>query len=92
MNKPAALAALPMCCVLPKSAVSHQIKALEDWLGEELVYKQGGQSRFSVVGQRLLQLAGQVLGQVDQAELDILQMKQGAGGPLAGGCGVPHLL
>ena len=67
---------------ITQSAVSHQIKALEDWFGEELVYKQGGQSRFSVVGQRLLQLAGQVLGQVDQAELDILQMKQGAGGPL----------
>lgn len=67
---------------ITQSAVSHQVKALEEWFGEELVYKQGGQSRFSVVGQRLLQLAGVVLEQVDQAELDILQMKQGAGGPL----------
>lgn len=67
---------------ITQSAVSHQVKALEEWFGEELVYKQGGQSRFSVVGQRLLQLARGVLAQVDQAELDILQMKQGAGGPL----------
>ncbi|HEX4857119.1 MAG TPA: LysR family transcriptional regulator [Limnobacter sp.] len=67
---------------ITQSAVSHQVKALEDWFGEELLYRQAGQTRFSMTGQRLLQLARQVLAEVDQAELDILQMKQGAGGPL----------
>lgn len=67
---------------LTQSAVSHQIKSLEDFYGEELVYKQGGQSRFTVLGQRLLQLATEVLQHVDLAQLEIQKLKQGAGGPL----------
>ena len=47
---------------ITQSAVSHQIKALEDWLGEELVYKQGGQSRFSVVGNAFCNSPGRCWG------------------------------
>ncbi|WP_370261890.1 LysR family transcriptional regulator [Limnobacter sp.] len=65
-----------------QSAVSHQVKALQDWYGEELLYKHGGATRFSPLGQRLLKLAEQVLAQVDMAELEIQQLRQGAGGPL----------
>jgi LysR family transcriptional regulator, regulator for metE and metH len=65
-----------------QSAVSHQIKALEAFYGEGLLYRQEGKVCFSVVGQRLLELAHQVLPEIDQAELDLLKLKQGAAGPL----------
>ncbi|MCQ8896134.1 LysR family transcriptional regulator [Limnobacter humi] len=67
---------------ITQSAVSHQVKALEDWVGEELLYKQGGQTRFTVLGQTLLNLAHTVLAEVDSCELGIRQLKEGAGGPL----------
>lgn len=73
--------AAELLCIT-QSAVSHQIKMLEDHYGEPLVFKQAGQSRFSLTGQRLLELGHQVLKQFDQAELDIQQLKEGAGGPL----------
>lgn len=73
--------AAELLCIT-QSAVSHQIKMLEDHYGEPLVFKQGGQSRFSLTGQRLLALGRQVLKQFDQAELDIQKLKEGAGGPL----------
>ncbi|HEX4842141.1 MAG TPA: LysR family transcriptional regulator [Limnobacter sp.] len=67
---------------ITQSAVSHQVKALQDWYGEELLYKRGGNTHFSPLGQRLLQLADVVLAQVDLAELEIVQLRQGASGPL----------
>lgn len=67
---------------ITQSAVSHQVKALEDYYGEALLFKQAGQTRFSLTGQRLLELGRGVLTQFDQAELDIQQLKDGAGGPL----------
>ncbi|MDH4396897.1 MAG: LysR family transcriptional regulator [Limnobacter sp.] len=73
--------AAELLCIT-QSAVSHQVKVLEDHFGEPLVFKQAGQSRFSLTGQRLLELGRSVLAQFDQAELDIQQLKEGAGGPL----------
>lgn len=67
---------------ITQSAVSHQIKALQDWYGEPLLYKKGGQTHFSPLGQRLLKLADNVLFEVDQAELELQKLRQGAGGPL----------
>lgn len=67
---------------ITQSAVSHQIKALEEFYGEGLLYKQAGKTRFNPIGQRLLELAHQVLILADQAELDLSKLRQGAGGPL----------
>lgn len=69
-----------MC--LTQSAVSHQVKVLEDFYGEPLLFKQAGHTRFTMLGNRLLRLATCVLPQMEQAELDIQQMKQGAAGRL----------
>jgi LysR family transcriptional regulator for metE and metH len=73
-------AAQALC--LTQSAVSHQLKMLEGFYGENLLYKQGGVLRFTGLGQRLLALAHAVLQEVDAAELDVQKMMDGAGGPL----------
>lgn len=67
---------------LTQSAVSHQVKALEDYFDEPLLTRQPGGVRFTAIGTQLLNLARQVLPEVDRVELDIQKIKTGAGGPL----------
>lgn len=67
---------------LTQSALSHQLRALESHYGEALMYRQGGQVRFTPTGTELLKLARAVLPMVDQTELTLSKLNSGASGPL----------
>jgi len=67
---------------LTQSALSHQLKELEDRLGQPVVIRKSKPIKFTDSGERLLQLADAVLPQVDQTEQDILRMAQGTHGRL----------
>lgn len=62
---------------LTQSALSHQLKELEDRLGQPVVIRKSKPLKFTDSGDRLLQLADSVLPQVDQAEQDILRLAAG---------------
>lgn len=59
---------------LTQSALSHQVRALEEHYGLELLRRTSQGLRFTPAGQRLLELARQVLGQVAQAERDLARL------------------
>lgn len=67
---------------LTQSALSHQLKELEDRLGQPVVIRKSKPLKFTDSGDRLLQLADSVLPQVDQAEQDILRLAAGKQGRL----------
>ncbi|WP_288107643.1 LysR family transcriptional regulator [Limnobacter sp.] len=67
---------------LTQSAVSHQIKALEDHFDDALLNRSAGGTRFTPLGMQLLTLARQVLPEVDRVELNIQKMRVGGSGPL----------
>jgi LysR family transcriptional regulator for metE and metH len=67
---------------LTQSALSHQLKALEAHFGSSVVEKSARPLRFTAIGQRLLELAREVLPQVAAAGRDIARLAQGHGGPL----------
>lgn len=67
---------------ITQSAVSHQIKALELFYETEIVGKQGGVLYFSPVGERLLELARNVIKLKDEFESDLTQIISGTVGPL----------
>ena len=67
---------------LTQSALSHQLKALEEHYGAGLFERKSSPLQFSVVGQRLLRLADAVLPQVDEAERDARRLVQGSAGQL----------
>src|SRR5271168_4666632 len=67
---------------LTQSALSHQLRALENHYGAALVEKNVRPLRFSATGQRLLALAKVVLPQVAEAGRDVARLAQGRGGPL----------
>ncbi|MFN3920760.1 MAG: LysR family transcriptional regulator, partial [Methylohalobius sp.] len=56
---------------LTQSAISHQLKALERYLGMPLVLRTARPLAFTPAGRRLLALAEQVLPQVLAAERDL---------------------
>jgi LysR family transcriptional regulator for metE and metH len=56
---------------LSQSAVSHQLRGLEERLGLELFRRDGGRLRITSAGERLLQVAEQVLKPLLQAELEL---------------------
>ncbi len=56
---------------LSQSAVSHQLRGLEERLGLELFRRQGGRLCITLAGERLVQLAQQVLQPLLQAELEL---------------------
>lgn len=60
---------------LSQSAVSHQLRGLEDRLGVALFERRAGRLRITPAGQRLADLASQVLSPLLQAELEL---KRGA--------------
>ncbi len=68
---------------LTQSALSHQLKELEDRLGQTLVIRKSKPIKFTKGGERLLVLANQVIPSIDQAEYDILQMLEGKQGRLS---------
>jgi LysR family transcriptional regulator, regulator for metE and metH len=67
---------------LTQSALSHQLKTLEDRYGTTLFERKSNPLRLSPAGQRLLDLARNTLAAVDDAERDLLRLKGGAGGEL----------
>lgn len=67
---------------LTQSALSHQIKLLEDRHGTPLFERKSVPPQFSAVGERLLALADLVLPQVEAAERDVARLVLGQGGQL----------
>jgi LysR family transcriptional regulator for metE and metH len=67
---------------LTQSALSHQIKDLEDRLGGALFLRKTRPVRFTAIGQRLLRLADEVLPLVHGAERDLERLSGGAAGRL----------
>lgn len=67
---------------LTQSALSHQMRALEEHYGAVLFQRTGSGLRFTPAGQRLLQLARETLVAVADAERDLLRLKGDAGGDL----------
>lgn len=65
-----------------QSALSHQIKQLEDQHGATLFERKSAPVRFTPAGERLLKLADAVLPQVENAERDIVRLAQGTAGQL----------
>ena len=56
---------------ITQSALSHQVKALEDQAGVELFVRRAKPMRLSPAGMRLLRLAEQVLPLIDAAEAEL---------------------
>ncbi|MFZ6772169.1 LysR substrate-binding domain-containing protein [Undibacterium sp. SXout7W] len=65
-----------------QSALSHQIKLLEDHHGVALFERKSTPIRFTPAGERLLQLADYVLPQVATTERDLARLAQGVAGQL----------
>ena len=56
---------------LSQSAVSHQLRGLEDKLGVELFKRQGRRLEITAAGRRLVEVASQVLEPLLRAELEL---------------------
>lgn len=67
---------------LTQSALSHQIKALEDQAGVELFLRRTKPMRLSPAGMKLLALADRILPEVAAIEDEILRLKKGRAGRL----------
>lgn len=67
---------------LTQSALSHQIKALEDLLDQPLFVRKSRPLRLTPAGQRLLTLAESVLPEIRRAEADLRRLNDGTGGRL----------
>jgi LysR family transcriptional regulator for metE and metH len=67
---------------LTQSALSHQIKELEERLGLPLFERKSRPPRFTAAGERLLALADAVLPLLHQAERDLDHLRGGQGGRL----------
>lgn len=67
---------------LTQSALSHQIKALEDEIGGPLFVRKSAPLRFSPAGERLLGAAHRVLEEMEAARRDIAKLAAGAAGRL----------
>jgi LysR family transcriptional regulator for metE and metH len=67
---------------LTQSALSHQLKGLEDDAGLSLFVRKSNPPRFTRAGERLLQLADLVLPALGAAERDLARLKNGRAGRL----------
>ena len=67
---------------LTQSALSHQLKLLEDHYGAALFERKSVPLAFTATGERLLQLAAQVLPEVAAAERDLSRLTAGDAGQL----------
>jgi LysR family transcriptional regulator for metE and metH len=67
---------------LTQSALSHQLKALEDHYGLALFERKTQPLRFTPAGERLLALAREVSGLVAGAERDMARLREGEAGEL----------
>lgn len=67
---------------LTQSALSHQIRMLENHYGAPLFERKSTPLRFTPVGERLLRLAHDLLPQVTDAERDLVRIIEGEAGEL----------
>lgn len=67
---------------LTQSALSHQIRMLENHYGAPLFERKSTPLRFTPVGERLLRLAHELLPQVTDAERDLARIIEGEAGEL----------
>jgi LysR family transcriptional regulator for metE and metH len=67
---------------ITQSALSHQIKGLEDQAGVELFVRRSKPMKLSAAGMRLLRLAEQVLPQVEALQAEIEGLRDGNAGRL----------
>ncbi|HMQ40463.1 MAG TPA: LysR family transcriptional regulator [Paracoccus sp. (in: a-proteobacteria)] len=67
---------------ITQSALSHQVKALEDQVGVELFVRRSRPMRLSAAGMRLLRLAEQVLPLIEAAESELKGVEAGRVGQL----------
>jgi LysR family transcriptional regulator for metE and metH len=67
---------------LTQSALSHQIKLLEDRYGGPLFERKTVPIGFTAMGARLLRLADTLLPEIEQAERDVARLSQGDSGQL----------
>ncbi|MDC8757713.1 LysR family transcriptional regulator [Janthinobacterium fluminis] len=67
---------------LTQSALSHQIKLLEERYGTPLFERKSMPIGFTATGGRLLQLADLLLPEIEQAERDVARLSQGDKGQL----------
>ncbi len=67
---------------ITQSALSHQIKGLEDQAGVELFVRRSKPMRLSAAGMRLLRLADQVLPQVEALQAEFAGLRDGKSGRL----------
>ncbi len=67
---------------LTQSALSHQIRLMEEYFATPLFERKSQPLHFTTVGERLLKLASDILPQVDAAERDIAQLTEGGSGEL----------
>ena len=65
-----------------QSALSHQIKQLEEHHGTPLFERKSVPVRFTPAGERLLKLADSVLPQIAEGERDLARLAQGTAGQL----------
>ncbi len=67
---------------ITQSALSHQIKGLEDQAGVELFVRRSKPLKLSAAGQRLLRLAEQVLPQIEALQEEFAGLRDGKAGRL----------
>ncbi|SEK40900.1 LysR family transcriptional regulator, regulator for metE and metH [Roseovarius azorensis] len=67
---------------ITQSALSHQIKGLEDQAGVELFVRRSKPLRLSAAGQRLLRLAERILPEIEALEVEFAGLRDGSAGRL----------
>ncbi|MCQ9121465.1 LysR family transcriptional regulator [Rodentibacter pneumotropicus] len=67
---------------LTQSALSHQIKLIEDHFDLPLFERKSSPLRFTVAGERLIRLASEVMPKIIDAERDLTRIKHGDAGQL----------
>ncbi|MFY0622184.1 MAG: LysR family transcriptional regulator [Pelagimonas sp.] len=67
---------------ITQSALSHQIKGLEDQAGVELFVRRSKPLKLSAAGMRLLRLADQILPQVEALQAEFSGLREGRSGRL----------
>lgn len=67
---------------ITQSALSHQVRGLEDQAGVDLFVRRSKPLRLSAAGMRLLRLAEQILPEIDAVEADFKALRDGRAGRL----------
>ncbi len=82
LKKTGSLVAAAEQLKLSQSALSHQLKVLEDYLGTPVLVRKTRPMRFTPAGQKLLELADKILPLIIQTEQQLSRIKTGNSGNL----------